>query len=342
LTSGLAGAAEQANLARFLADAAGAKSAQIVSAKPLSGGAVQENWSLDVSFFGGDLAGRQALVLRTDAPTGVSESHDRAEEFALLSAAHAAGITVPEPLFLCPDREVIGRPFLVMRRVAGTAAGHRLVREQNLGGPHDQLAERLGRELARIHAIRPPRADLAFLGAAPVDVTGREIRRQRDLLDRYREPWPTFEWGLRWMERNDPGPEDVVLAHRDFRTGNYMVDETGLTAILDWEFSGWGAPHEDIAWFCAKCWRFGAFAQEAGGIADSAALYRGYEAESGRRVDPARIRWWEVAAHVRWGIIAMQQGRRVLEGGERSLDLAITGRRTAECELEIMMLLDAA
>jgi aminoglycoside phosphotransferase (APT) family kinase protein len=334
----LGGLAEQANLARFLAEAAGARSAQIVRAVPLAGGAVQENWSLDVSFSGGPLAGRHGVVLRTDAQTGVSESHGRAEEFALLGAARAAGATVPEPLFLCADREVIGRPFAVMRRVAGTAAGHRLVREERLGGPHDALAERLGAELARIHAIRPPREDLTFLGASPDGRTRRAVEHQRRLLDRRGEPWPTFEWGLRWLERHDPGDEAIVLCHGDFRTGNYMVDDSGVTAILDWEFAHWGAPHEDLAWFCAKCWRFGNFAMEAGGIADRAPLYRGYEAASGRRVDPARVRWWEVMAHIRWGIIAMQQGDRVLKGGERSLDLAITGRRTAECELEIMML----
>jgi aminoglycoside phosphotransferase (APT) family kinase protein len=334
----LGGLAEQANVARFLAEAADARSAQIVRATPLAGGAVQENWSLDVSFSGGTLAGRQALVLRTDAATGVSESHGRADEFALLRAAHRAGVTVPEPLFLCPDREVIGRPFSVMRRVAGTAAGHRLVREERLGGPHDALAERLGAELARIHAIRPPRDDLACLGEPPDHPTRRAVERQRRLLDARAEPWPIFEWALRWLERHDPGDEDVVLCHGDFRTGNYMVDDSGVTAILDWEFAHWGAPHEDLAWFCAKCWRFGNFAKEAGGIAERAPLYRGYEAASGRRVDPARVHWWEVLAHVRWGILAAQQGDRVLAGGERSLDLAITGRRTAECELEIMLL----
>ena len=342
MTAGLGGPAEQANLARFVAEAAGAKSAQILGLARLSGGAVQENWALDLALFGGARAGRHALVLRCDAPTGVAESRGRAEEFALLGAAFAAGVAVPEPLFLCADREVIGRTFLVMRRVAGTAAGHRLVREPGLGGPHDALAERLGRELARIHRIRPPREDLGFLGAPAADLPAYEVAQRRRLLDALPEPWPAFEWGLRWMERNRPGPEDTVLAHRDFRTGNYMVGEGGLTAILDWEFAGWGAPHEDLAWFCAKCWRFGAFAAEAGGIAARAPFYRGYETESGRRVEPERVRWWEVAAHVRWGIIARQQGRRVLEGGERSLDLAITGRRTAECELEILMLTGAA
>ena len=61
----------------------------------------------------------------------------------------------------------------------------------------------------------------------------------------------------------------------------------GLTGILDWEFAGWADPMEDVAWFCAKCWRFGANRLEAGGIADRAPFYAGYEAESGRRIDPA-------------------------------------------------------
>eukprot|EP01035_Chromulina_nebulosa_P049233 gene49233-66860_t len=36
-----------------------------------------------------------------------------------------------------------------------------------------------------------------------------------------------------------------------------MVNATGLTGILDWEFAAWGDPHEDIGWLCARCWRFG-------------------------------------------------------------------------------------
>jgi hypothetical protein len=43
---------------------------------------------------------------------------------------------------------------------------------------------------------------------------------------------------------------------------------------------------------------------------------------------------------VRWAVIALQQSDRHLLGGERSLDLALTGRRASECELEILMLLE--
>ena len=52
------------------------------------------------------------------------------------------------------------------------------------------------------------------------------------------------------------------------------------------------------------------------------------------------MRFWEVLASLRWAIIALQQCDRHMLGGERDLDLALTGRRAGECELELLMLLD--
>ena len=121
-------------LEAFLAASAGARAAAVEQAAPLTGGAIQENWLIEVRFDGGPLAGRQVLVLRTDAPTAVATSRTRAQEFALLHAAREAGVTVPEPLWLCEDDAVLGRPFYVMRRVSGVALGRRVVRETGLGG----------------------------------------------------------------------------------------------------------------------------------------------------------------------------------------------------------------
>ena len=43
-----------------------------------------------------EIGGRpEELVLRTDAPSSLAVSHGRAAEFALLRAAHGAGVTVP-------------------------------------------------------------------------------------------------------------------------------------------------------------------------------------------------------------------------------------------------------
>ncbi len=323
-------------LARWLIAALGAHSAQVTEFRRLGGGAIQENWALDAVVAGGRYPGRLDLVLRTDAPSGVAVSHTRPQEFALLKAAHAVGVTVPEPIAVCAEGGPLGKPFYLMRRLAGTAAGHVVVRDDKWHGDRGALAERLGHELARIHAIRPPRPDLDFLPIPDGPPALTAIAGYRRWLDGYRMPRPALEWGLRWLERHAPPAGEIVLCHRDFRTGNYMVDDHGLTGILDWEFAGWGDPDEDVGWFCAKCWRFGRDDREAGGIGARADFLRGYANSGGRVPEPERVAYWETMAHARWAVVALQQGERHVSGAERSLDLALTGRRIAELERELL------
>src|SRR4051794_14673476 len=93
----------RAALARFLTAASGAAGVELGPLQLLAGGAIQHNWGFDAEFRGGCIDGRQQLVLRTDAPTGIPSSLGRIEEFAVLRAVFAAGVTVPEPLFACTD-----------------------------------------------------------------------------------------------------------------------------------------------------------------------------------------------------------------------------------------------
>jgi aminoglycoside phosphotransferase (APT) family kinase protein len=325
---------QRARLRDWLAAATGDAGLRVAAMRKLSGGAIQQNWALDIEGAGGALR----WVLRTDSAAVLAVSLPRSAEYALLRAAHDAGVTVPEPLFLCEDASVIGAPFFVMRRVAGTALGPRVVKDATLGGGREKLAEALGRELARIHRIRPPRADLAFLGAPPDDAAQASIAAMRARLDAAGTPRPVTEWGLRAAERRAPAPVAPALNHNDFRTGNIMLDAAGVTAVLDWEFAAWGDPAADLGWFCAKCWRFGNVAQEAGGIGPRASFYAGYEAEAGTQVDDARVRWWELLATIRWAVIAGDQAMRHISGEERSLELALTGHIVPELEWDILQM----
>lgn len=308
-------------------------------ARPLTGGSIQENWMLACRVDGGE----RGFVLRKDAPATIASSRPRAEEFRILRAAFAAGVRVPEPVGFCADPGVVGAPFALMGLVSGVGLGPRVVKDTSLGGDRAALAEQLGRQLARTHGIlragipgAAPADDLAFLGAPEPEPARAEIRALRASLDGIGAARPALEWGLRWAECHAPPCPEPVLVHRDFRTGNYMVDAEGLTAILDWEFAGWGDPVQDIGWFCAACWRFGRPDLEAGGIAPRAAFYRGYEAESGRAIDPEAVRYWEIMAHLRWAVIALEQGHRHVSGQETSLELALTGRMAPELEATIL------
>jgi aminoglycoside phosphotransferase (APT) family kinase protein len=323
-------------LSAWLAAQAGASALTVGNVRRLSGGAISVNLAMDLDIDGGPMAGRHACVFRSGAASGVSASLSKTQEAAVLRAAFDAGVTAPEPLFVEGDGGLLGVPFYIMRRATGVAAGYRLVK----AAPSPALARDLGRQLGRLHAIRPGAAGLDFLPLPADSIID-------DCLDAYRG-WlgdavgtdPVLAYGLRWLDRRRAVTGELVLSHRDYRTGNYMVDEGRLTAIIDWEFAGWSDPMEDIGWFCAACWRFGRRQNEAGGIGDRADFYAGYEEASGRRVDHKAVGWWEVMAHLRWAAIAAQQAMRHVSGAEPSLELALTGRMLPEITYDMLREID--
>lgn len=308
--------------------------ARVTAADKLSGGAIQENWAVTVTADGM----LRRLVIRRDAPATIAASRSRAEEYAIIAAAHRAGVRVPEPLGFCDDPTVIGAPFAAMAWVGGTGYGPKVVRDTTLGGDREALGRDLGRQLALIHRIDPDQALARVLGPRPADPALQAVAGLRGWLDARPAPRPGLEWALRWAERHAPAPDRVTLTHQDFRTGNFLVDADGLTAVLDWEFAAWSDPACDLGWFCAECWRFSRPDLEGGGIVSRAAVLSGYAAAGGVVPDPDRVRWWEVMAHIRWAVIALQQGDRHDSGAERSLHLALTGRIADTLEYRLLQM----
>ena len=325
---------DTAAIARFLRDACDATSVSVGDVQLLSGGAIQQNWQIDVEISSGSHAGAHAWVLRTDAPATVASSLPRAREFEIIRFANERGLLAPKPLFLCNDTTVIGQPFFVMEKMPGVAAGHKVVR---LDLDRRAIARELAETAARIHAIRPPLAELPFLKTF---LARDVIAACRAWLDTLEEPHPVLEWGLRWCERRAPahGEEETTFVHRDFRTGNYLVHEGKLAGLLDWEFAALGNPLEDIGWICAKCWCFRHEHHIVGGVADLDDFISAYETASGRKVPADALRYWQVMAHIRWSVIALQQAQRHLSGVEPSLELALTGKIVAELEWEVLQL----
>jgi aminoglycoside phosphotransferase (APT) family kinase protein len=327
--------ATRKRLCDFIARAAGAASVAMVALERMSGGAVQENWALDVEVDGK----LRRWVMRADAPAVVHESSTRAQEFAVLKAMHAADVRAPEPLFLCTDPGVTGRPFLIMERLPGVAAGHKITRDPTLVPDPARLARELAANLARVHRIRPAHPGLEFLQTM---LARDNIAHYRSYLDTLPRAYPVLEWGLRWCEINAPPREDTTFIHRDYRTGNYLVHDGHLAGVLDWEFPAFGNPLEDVGWMCARCWRFARPDLPVGGIAPLAAFIPEYERASGRAVAPHDLTFWQVMAHLRWAVIALQQVERHLSGTEPSLELALTGHIIGQLELEILNLTEHA
>ncbi len=331
-------------LCRYLARTLNASSVLIPRIELLSGGAVQENWSLDVEVVEGPKAGLHRWVLRTDAAARLPVSLDRPGEFAVIRAVEQAGVRVAEPILECEEARIIGAPFVIQAFVGGSAQARKIVRSDTLPQFGDGLARALAGELAKIHSIRPGlewSEALSFLPQPLLPPARSEVARLRNMLDGAGEARPALEYCLTWLDAHAPQCVSQTLVHGDFRTGNYLVANGTLSAILDWEFAHWGDPMEDIGWFCARCWRFGNDANEAGGIAPRDVFLDAYEAARGLTIDRAAVAYWEILAAAKWAAIAVLQGDRFRSAGEDAIELVLTGLMPPEMELDALLEIEA-
>jgi aminoglycoside phosphotransferase (APT) family kinase protein len=259
-------------------------------------------------------------------------------EFALTRAAAEASVPVPEPLAFESEGGRFGSPGLLMAHVEGTSVAPRILRKPEFEGARANLVGQLAMSLARIHAIDPARLE-GVLPASPADPAVAQIDEWEHQLDGIGEPLPAVELGLRWLRANAPEPAEPRLVHGDFRLGNFIVDEKGLAAVIDWELSHFGDPVEDLGWICIRSWRFGNDDLPVAGVGDLDEFISAYESAGGAQVDRERVRYWEAFGNVKWAVICARQAHDHLTGIRRSHELASLGRRVCEPEWDLLELI---
>ncbi len=298
--------------------------------EPLSGGASQELWSITVR----SGAGEQRVVLRRSPEERVrSDLAIPIElEAELIAAAYAAGVPSPRVLHVLCPQDGLGVGFF-MAHVDGEALGQRIVRDERFAAVRPLLARQCGEILARIHALPRPVALPAKLVGASIDA----LELQHRLED---WPRPVFELALRWLRDHAPSDVAPVVLHGDFRTGNLLIGEDGVRAVLDWELAHAGDPMEDLGWLCVNSWRFGAIDKPVGGFGKREDLFAGYEAAGSAPVDPDRVRFWEVFGTLRWGVICTLSGIALREGMATGVERAMIARRASETELDLLNLME--
>jgi aminoglycoside phosphotransferase (APT) family kinase protein len=304
----------------------------VANAVRLSGGASQETWSFDILH----PEGAVGAILRR-APQGYGAAPSRAAgldaEAKLMQLAYQAGLPSPRVLHVLRPQDDLGTGF-VMARVEGETIPRKILRDPQFAEARPRLARQLGQVLAGIHGI--DQAELPKLRRMTAAKEIAEFERDYRSFD---WPRPVFELALRWLRDHDPGPSDeVTLVHGDFRHGNLIIGPDGLRAVLDWELAHLGDPMEDLGWVCVNSWRFGEIDKPAGGFGTREELFAGYEA-AGRRVDPERVKFWEVMGTLRWGIMCCGMMQRFRTSPEHSIERAMIGRRSSETEIDLLRLL---
>jgi aminoglycoside phosphotransferase (APT) family kinase protein len=301
-----------------------------VALSEIPGGASRQTWLVE--------SGRGRFVLRRDPPQSESLTSQE-QEFRLIGLAAESGVPVAEPLLLEPPGGRFETAGILMAHVDGVSVAPRVLRREELAGARERLPLQLASALARIHALDPGRTGLPDAGADPALA---QVERWEAELDRIGEPLPALELGLRWLRAHRPAPAAPALVHGDFRLGNFIVDPSGLAAVIDWELAHLGDPAEDVGWLCIRSWRFGSDDRPVAGLGDLDGFLAAYREAGGADLERERIRYWETFGNLKWAVICARQAQDHLTGRRPSHELASLGRRVCEPEWDMLELIEAA
>jgi len=288
--------------------------------RQLSGGASRETWQFATA--------SRTLILQRQRSGDV---RDMSIEVAVLRAAHAGHVPVPEVIAASTDASGLGAAYMVLSHVEGETIARKILRDDTFADARPRLAADCAVALARLHGIDP--------ATVPQLPTTDQVEQYRSTLDALGYPHPTFELAFRWLESHRPRAGAPAIVHGDFRLGNLMVGPEGLRAVLDWELAHIGDPMEDLGWLCVKAWRFGS-RKPVAGVGEYGDLLDAYGEASGIAVDPDVVRWWEVLGTLKWGIMCILQAQSHLGGSIRSHEMAAIGRRVCENEHDLFLALD--
>jgi len=301
--------------------------ARVTELARLTGGATKLTYSFIATLDG---APRKFILQLSPASKvvdpigGITPRISGDQDARIMIEAAKLGVKVPPVRYVTAPDDGLGAGY-VTEFVEGETLGPRILRDEKFAAARAGLAGQCGEALAAIHRI--DKAALPFLKEQDALA---QVRAYRAIVDHYRHRLPALALGLRWAEDNAPRQTATTVVHGDFRTGNLIVDEHGLAAVLDWEVAQISDPMQDLGWLCVKTWRFGG-PQPVGGFGAREDLFAAYERASGTTVDPKQVRFWEAFGSVKWSIMCLRKGLRYTDGTEEiSIEQSAIGRRVEE------------
>jgi aminoglycoside phosphotransferase (APT) family kinase protein len=189
-------------------------------------------------------------VLRRKPPGKLLPSaHAVDREHRVISALHAQGFPVPEPLLYCSDETVVGTAFFVMGHVAG-----RIFWEAEM--PSSNKPERaavydaMNATLARLHGYDPAAIGLGDYGRGENYVARQIERWSKQYRASQTDEIADMERLIEWLPAHVPPAQAPRLVHGDYRLDNLILatDAPNILAVLDWELSTLGDPLADFTY----------------------------------------------------------------------------------------------
>lgn len=193
---------------------------------------------------------RDVVVRLRPRPPALLEPYDLKRQFDILRKLENTPVRSPRALWLEESGDVLGRPFFVMERVAGSV--YEMETPQGPGvtpGGIRRMCEDMADQLAAVHTVDLQATGLDALGEGS-DHLERELDHWAAEMHRVqRGTLPALERLLRGLRDSKPRPcPTITLVHGDAKPGNFAFVGDEVSAIFDWEMTGIGDPLTDIGW----------------------------------------------------------------------------------------------
>ena len=297
----------------------------------ITAGANMEIWAFD--------SAGQELILRRH-PGGVPPQENEGglslnQEASVVELAHGHGVLAPRVIGRLQPSDGLGVGF-VMARAPGEALPYKLFKDAAYAPALENFSQDCATQLAKIHSITPEQVEVSL----PALSSAQSLASLKTALDAFGVAIPAYSLALHWLQKNIPETAPPSLLHGDFRMGNLLIDETGLSAVLDWELAHFGDPAEDLAWLCMPSWRFGVYHKPVGGVGQIEDLLAAYHRASGQKIERKRFDFWLVYATLRWGMMTLKMTDIWRKGLDRSMERALIGTRASEVELDLLLMLE--
>ena len=193
---------------------------------------------------------QRRYVLRRKPPGKLLPSaHAVDREFRIISALHAQGFPVPEPVLYCDDDGIAGTAFYVMGFADGRVFWEPQMPDSN---PAERTAiyDAMNATLARLHSFDPSSIRLSDFGRGENYVARQVERWSKQYRASETETIADMDALIAWLPRNVPPQTAIRVVHGDYRLDNIVISKIGCDAIavLDWELSTLGEPLADFAY----------------------------------------------------------------------------------------------
>jgi aminoglycoside phosphotransferase (APT) family kinase protein len=319
----------EARIAAYLAQQLDAPDLTLSGVERIAVGWSHETWLFDATWSHDGLPHSGAYCLRRDPGNALlREMSDLDTQFQVLRCLEPTGVAAPRAYFFESDPAVLDAPFLVMEKVPGVCPspwgsdGRRFYEGAAARGV---LPDSFTDALVNLHTLDWRAAGLDFLGVpdAGTGFARREVTKWRQLIEATDlEPDPALIDVLGWLDANAPSTNRLALVHGAYRTGNFLVHEDRVSALLDWETEVIGDPMYDVAYVLSDLNREGT--DLLSNLVERDAFISRYEAGTGIEIDFEACNYYQVLYGMRSAAFWMSASGLFAEGSNTDLRLART------------------